>query len=146
MLLTFAVFPACAGENKKSIQNTQNSIQGENMKVIITIGTKTFTATLEDNETAKAFARQFPLTLNMSELNGNEYYNYLDSSLPAKSSNPKKIETGDIKLYGTSCIVIFYKSFSTSYSYTTLGKISDTTGLEAALKASGGKVTFALAE
>ena len=116
------------------------------MNITLTIGAKTFRATLEENETTRAFAALLPLTLDMSELNGNEYYKYLDTPLPSKSANPKTIRSGDIKLYGENCVVIFYKSFSTSYRYTSLGAISDTAGLFDALKSSGGKVTFALSE
>ncbi len=116
------------------------------MNITITIGTKTFSATLADNSTTHALVSQFPITLDMNELNGNEYYVYLDNSLPTAGKNPRTINAGDIKLYGSSCLVIFYKSFSTSYSYTDLGTISDTTGLLDALKKSGGKVTFTLAE
>ena len=80
---------------------------------------------LEDNETAKSFASLLPLELNMSELNGNEKYIYLDTTLPTNSSNPKRINTGDVMLYGNNCLVIFYKSFDTSYSYTKIGHIDN---------------------
>ena len=61
----------------------------------------------------------------MSELNGNEKYIYLDNTLPTNSSNPKKINAGDIMLYGDNCLVIFYKSFTTTYSYTKIGHINN---------------------
>ena len=138
---------ACASGNGDTNSSAGQAGQsGETMNITVTIGAKTFGATLSANETARAFAAKFPLTLDMSELNGNEYYKYLDGLLPANAANPRTITAGDIKLYGANCVVIFYKSFSTSYRYTTLGNISDSTGLEGALKASGGKVTFALAE
>ena len=66
-----------------------------------------------------------PLELNMKELNGNEKYVYLDNSLPTNSSNPKRINAGDVMLYGNNCLVIFYKSFDTSYSYTKIGHIDN---------------------
>lgn len=149
--IIFAAFllatTACAnGNNNTTSSAGQAGQSGETMNITVTIGTKTFGATLAESETARAFAAQFPLTLDMSELNGNEYYKYLDGSLPANAANPRTITAGDIKLYGSNCVVIFYKSFSTSYRYTALGNIGDSAGLEGALKASGGKVTFALAE
>ena len=61
----------------------------------------------------------------MSELNGNEKYVYLDKSLLTNPSNPKQINTGDVMLYGNNCLVIFYKSFETSYSYTKIGHIDN---------------------
>ena len=90
-----------------------------------TINGKEYTISLEDNETAKSFVRLLPLELNMSELNGNEKYIYLDTTLPTNSSNPKRINVGDVMLYDDNCLVIFYKSFDTSYSYTKIGHIDD---------------------
>ena len=112
------------------------------LKIEILVGNKTFTATLYDNAAAKALADMLPLTLNMSELNGNEKYYYLDKSLPTNASRPSEIETGDMMLYGDRCIVLFYKSFSTSYSYTPIGHIDDPTGLAAALGSGSVQVTF----
>lgn len=112
------------------------------MNILITVKRKNFSATLQDNETAKAFKAMLPLTLDMSELNGNEKYYYLSDSLPTNSSRPSGINNGDIMLYGSSCLVIFYESFSTSYSYTPIGKIDDPTGLAAALGSGSVQVTF----
>ena len=142
---------ACASGNTDSTVSTGSTTTtemttGETMKITLTIGTKTFAARLSDSATTRALINKFPLSVDMSELNGNEYYAYLDISLPTASKNPQTIHAGDIKLYGANCLVIFYKSFSTSYSYTDLGSVSDTAGLLDALKASGGKVTFSLAE
>ena len=84
----------------------------------------------------------FPLTIKMSELNGNEKYYYLDKSLP---SNPKKvgsITAGDVMLYGDDCVVIFYKSFSTSYKYTKIGHITNPDKLPKALGSGSVKVMF----
>ena len=144
-----ALFPACAGGTGEaapsaSSKNSAETTAGETMSITLKIGTKTFAATLSDNEATRALRALFPLTVDMSELNGNEYYAYLDGSLPTKSKNPHNIKAGDIKLYGTNCLVVFYKSFSTSYSYTDLGAVDDTAELLNALKTSGGKVTFSL--
>ncbi len=112
------------------------------MSITVTINGRDFSATLYDNETSRAFKERLPLTLDMSELNGNEKYYYLPDSLPRNSSVPSGINAGDIMLYGDDCIVIFYESFSTSYSYTPIGKIDDPDGLAAALGNMSVQVAF----
>jgi len=99
----------------------------------IKIGNSTFTATLYDNATATAFKSLLPLTLNMVELNGNEKYADLSRSIPINASNPGTIQNGDLMLYGSSTVVLFYKTFSTSYSYTRIGKIDNVEGLATAV-------------
>lgn len=102
-------------------------------KMRVIVGDKVFLATLADNATAQAFKELLPLTIDMTELNGNEKYNYLSTTLPRDASNPGTIHAGDIMLYGNSCVVLFYETFNTSYSYTRIGAIDDPTGLAAAL-------------
>ena len=100
------------------------------MKVII--NGKEFTAELSETKAATEFSELFPLTFEMEELNGNEKCRYLSKKLPADSENVESIEAGDIMLFGSSCLVLFYKSFNTTYSYTRIGKIRDAEGLEKA--------------
>ena len=114
--------------NNNQNNNIDNNIENSNevinsMKAII--NNKEYIITLEDNETAKSFVSMLPQELNMSELNGNEKYIYLDKNLPTNSSNPERINVGDVMLYGNNCLVIFYKSFDTSYSYTRIGHIDN---------------------
>lgn len=105
----------------------------DEVNIMIKIGNKEFAATLYDNETAKAFKSMLPMTLNMSELNGNEKYYYLSDSLPTKTERVGTINAGDIMLYGGNCVVLFYETFNTSYSYTKIGHIDDVTGLKEAV-------------
>jgi hypothetical protein len=110
----------------------------------ITVGSKVFTATLGDNATATAFKAMLPLTVNMTELNANEKHAELPHELPRKASNPGTIHTGDLMLYGTNTLVLFYKTFSTSYSYSRIGKVDDVKGLVDALGSRNVTVTFEL--
>lgn len=110
-------------------------------KLKITVGSASFDATLEDNAAAAAFKALLPLTIGMSEMNGNEKYYYLPGSLPAAASRPGTIRTGDLMLYGSSCVVLFYQTFSTVYSYSRLGRVDNPSGLAAAL--GSGSVTVA---
>lgn len=99
-------------------------------KITITINNQIYTATLEENDTTKKLINKLPLKITMDELNGNEKYYYMDSSLPTDSKRVGKIETGDMMLYGSNCLVIFYDSFSTPYSYTRIGKIDNPDSLK----------------
>ena len=99
----------------------------------IIIGSKTFTATLADSETGEAFAALLPLTVTMNELNGNEKYHYLSTSLPTAANQPGTIHAGDLMLYGNNCVVLFYETFNSGYSYTRIGALDDPSGLSDAL-------------
>lgn len=123
---------------------TEAMEEQEATTMTITINGQTFCATLYDNETAAALKEKLPMTLDMSELNGNEKYNYLPFSLPTDSGNPGQIHAGDLMLYGSDCLVLFYESFSTSYRYTPIGRIDDPSGLAEAAGSGGVQVTFAL--
>jgi hypothetical protein len=123
---------------------TEQNMTNTNSKIWIKVGEKTFTATLSDSPTTKAFKALLPLTLNMGELNNNEKYAQLPQSIPTNASLPPSIQSGDLMLYGSTTLVLFYKGFSTSYSYTTIGKIDDVTGLVAAVGSDDVKVSFEL--
>jgi len=130
--------------NKENDINIENNNPMANGKIKITVNSQTFTATLLDNSSAKAFKKMMPLTINMTELNGNEKYYDFPNNLPTNSSNPGTIKNGDLMLYGSKTLVLFYKTFSTSYSYTKLGTIDDITGLTIALSPGNVTVTFEL--
>lgn len=110
--------------------------------ITITIGSSVFSAKLYDNDTVTAYLAQLPMILNMSELNGNEKYNNLPDSLPTDSQQVGSINTGDLMLYGSDCLVLFYESFTTSYSYTKLGYIENASGLADALGRGSVQVSF----
>lgn len=118
----------------------------ETLSVSLTVGGQSFAAQLEDNETTRAFYALLPLTLDMSELNGNEKFYYMDSTLPTNAENPGQINAGDLMLYGNNCLVLFFDSFSTPYNYTRLGSVTDAAGLVDALDSGTVTVTFAAAE
>ena len=141
-------------ENKESLNinneiasNLENKNEGgeESMRLNIKVGDKNFTATLESNNTTKSLLEKLPLTINMSELHGNEKYYYFNESLPTNSERIGNINTGDLMLYGSDCLVLFYKSFSTSYSYTRLGHIDNPQGLADVVGSGNITVTFEVA-
>jgi hypothetical protein len=105
--------------NKYQVINNEVST----MKAII--NNKEYVIKLESNETVNSLINLLPMEITMNELNGNEKYIYLDNTLPTNSYNPNRINAGDVMLYGNNCLVIFYKSFDTSYSYTKIGHIDN---------------------
>lgn len=150
VLLLFSVLCSSAtscSRNTDNIQskNIENNNTNDNMtsnKINIKVGSKVFTATLSDNNATKAFKAMLPLTINMTELNGNEKYGDLPKSLPTNSTNPGAIKNGDLMLYGSNTLVLFYKTFSTSYCYTKLGSVDDVAGLVSELGSGNVSVTF----
>lgn len=112
------------------------------MNFFIAAGGTVFPATLADTPPARAFASLLPLTLRMGELNGNEKYAYLDCDLPTGALRPGTIHAGEMMLYGPNCLVLFYETFSSSYSYTRLGRVEDPAGLAEALGTGDVTVTF----
>lgn len=114
------------------------------MKMKITIGSQSFTATLFDNPTVAALKAKLPLTLDMSDLNGNEKFFHFSTNLPTDASNPGTIQAGDLMLWNANSLVLFYKTFPTSYSYTKLGRIENPSELSSAVGSGKVKVRFEL--
>ncbi|MDE5777576.1 MAG: Ig-like domain-containing protein [Lachnospiraceae bacterium] len=102
-------------------------------EITIKVNEKVFPAKLYQTEAAEAFMQKLPLSITMNELNGNEKYYYFSENLPTESQKVSQIHAGDLKLYGSSCLVLFYDSFSTAYSYTSLGYVENPEGLAEAL-------------
>ncbi len=129
-------------ENGNHMDETENPedqmIPGND--IVMKVGNISFTVKLYDNATSKAFAELLPLTLRMNELNGNEKYSNLAQHLPSDAYAPGRINAGDLMLFGTNCLVLFYESFSTGYSYTRIGKVAEGDELEKAL--GSGSVTI----
>ena len=118
---------------------------GDNMQnTIIMIENKKYEAILYDNSTTKELIKKFPITITMSDLNGNEKYYNFSKSFSTSSENVASINKGDIMLFGDNCLVIFYKSFSTRYRYTKLGYIKNLEDLENSLGKGDIEITFIL--
>jgi flavodoxin len=119
----------------------QKESMAEQQTIQVQVGDEVFTAELESNETAAAFLQMLPLTLQMSELNGNEKYAY-GVSLPANEEAVGTIAEGDLMLFGDDCLVLFYDSFDTVYSYTRIGHVEDPEGLAEVVGNGDVEVTF----
>ena len=148
-ILPLIVWANCTSEEAPLPDNNiydSASQTSELMKdtIAIIIGNNHFTAILESNTAANEFKKMLPLTISMRDLNSNEKFFDLSSNLPANASNPRTINAGDLMLWGSNTLVLFYKTFNTSYSYTRLGKIENPNGLSRALGSGNVTVTFEL--
>lgn len=152
LLISVLSSSASSCDNNNAVVNNENNTENHNTngndmektEIKIKVNSQTFTATLADNKSAQAFKEMLPLTLKMADHLRNEKHTDLSKSLPTNSSNPGTIQNGDLMLFGSRTLVLFYKTFSTSYSYTRLGKVDDATGLASALGSGSVTVTFEL--
>lgn len=120
--------------------------QQEKTRINVAVGGSDFTAVLEENEAAKALLELLekePLVLEMRDYAGFEKVGALGRSLPTQDQQTTT-QAGDIVLYQSNQVVIFYGS--NAWSYTRLGRIEDLTGWEQALGSGDVTVRFSLAE
>ena len=106
-----------------------NNILGEE-QYYIKIKDKEYQIELESSETANQIKSKLPFTISMNNLNGNEVYYYFDESFKTNQQSVGTINQGDIYLYQDKCLVLFYKTFTTTYTYTKIGKIINPEGLD----------------
>ena len=114
--------------SQRNITTKININSDSNVKVII--NNKTYNIQVENTLTGCEFLKLLPQTFRMKELNANEKYVYINTILTANPISPGKINRGDVMLYQDDCIVLFYKTFDTSYSYTPIGHIENLDNLD----------------
>lgn len=111
-------------------------------RIWMTVRDKRFAVTLADTAAARDFAAMLPLSINMPDLNNNEKHARLSRPLPTDTIRPGTIHNGDLMLYGSQTLVVFYQSLTSSYSYTRLGRVNDPSDLEKALGSDAAKIDF----
>ena len=112
------------------------------MQISVTVNGTSFTATIEDTNAGRELLSRLPLTLSMDELHGNEKYCYTGKGFGGEQYVPETIEAGDLMVFGSDCLVLFYETFSNGgWSYARVGRIDDPMGLADAC--SGGTATVA---
>lgn len=132
--------PSAISGSASSPESGQSNTEAMTDTDILVDG-QVFSARLYNNETTQALAALFPLDIQMDDLNGNEKYHYLPEGLPTNAQQPGTLHAGDIMLYGPDCLVLFYESFPSTYSYTRLGYVVDTDGFSLAAR-NGGSFVF----
>ena len=144
MLAAALLMMGCGTASEQPAASDSNG-SGEDaaMKMNIAVNDSSFTATLAENAAVDALVdwmEEGPITLELTDF---EKVGPLGRSLPASDSQTTT-QAGDIVLYQSNQIVLFYGS--NSWSYTRLGSIDDLTGWEDALGSGDVTVTLSLAE
>lgn len=116
--------------------------KAQTMKMKITVGDKQFNSTLNDGEAATELVKMLPLSVTMTEHNGNEKYYNLPRRMSGRAVSPGRVEAGDLMIWSSSTLVLFYEGARTSYSYIRLGRIDNPAGLREALGRGSVKVSF----
>lgn len=165
LLLLLSILAACGTGNhtvsespllteSSSVQAAQSqesetqSKEDESVKIQITVGDTTLTATPEKNSSAKAFIsllQKEPITIHMSDYAGMEKVGPLGTSLPRNDTHIS-VDAGDVILYQGNQITIYYGT--NTWSFTKLAVIENATkeSLLDVLGSGDVNVTFSLAE
>ncbi len=141
--LTNSTLPQMAGHIAAWLEqlNFNKDKHDDDMKtntLSLTVGDKTFTATLAENSSVEALKErlaQGPLTVRMSDYGDMEKVGPLGFSLP-RNDVSITIAPGDLILYQGSSLVIYYDI--NSWSFTRLGKVDGVTTREQMLDLLGG--------
>lgn len=136
-------FVGCVDDQNR--QNGKNGAGKEDVfsyEIVVRVGGREFSALLEDSAAARGLLSLLPLTAEMNDMPAKSIY--LPRSLPENAFKPDEIKAGDLMLWGSGCLVLFYEDFSASYSYTRLGRLVETAGLAEALGKDGVRVVFDL--
>ncbi len=145
-----SVTPDVTAQAGESTEKTEESQMSEEMlaedQIRISIGDNSFIVKLEDNESASALRNLLAdgdKTIPASNYGGFEKVCRLGETLP---SNDKQTITsaGDVMLYSSDQIVIFYDS--NSWAYTRLGKVEGLSAkeLEDILSGSETEITISI--
>lgn len=153
LVLSIAVFLFTCGCSVEHIDSLKNSSEKKEEEVVdskvpdradvkITVGEQSYIVKMNDYSASRELLERLPLTVEMRELNGNEKYYYFTTEFSSEAKQVEYIEAGELMLYGSDCIVLFYKDHPTTYSYTKLGKIEDISGLTDAVGRGNVTMTF----
>lgn len=131
-----------SNEIKKINIKEQKEVSKNMKKVKMIVKNKEFEVILNNSKASDEFYKMLPLEIDMEDVNGNEKFTKLSKKFTQEVQNPKQINNGDIMLYGSNGLVVFYETFSTIYSYTPLGKIENPSELKEVLGNGNVKIKF----
>ena len=133
-------------EETISEQTTDNTVAKEEQKTMLQmkIGETKVSVSWEDNDSVaalKKLCKDAPLTIQMSMYGGFEQVGSIGTRLPSNDAQTTT-SAGDIVLYSSNQVVVFYGS--NSWAYTRLGHITDQDAAGMASLLSNGDVTITI--
>lgn len=140
MVLVACCFGGCGAD----ASHRRNEREFMKTTMTMTAGAAVFKVKLFPCAATESLLAMLPLTLDMSDVNGNEKYARLPEDVPAKEEKPGVVHAGDVMLWGEDGLVIFYETFSTPYRYTRIGRVEDADKLKSALGSGRVAVVFSL--
>lgn len=131
----------------EEVADTEASAPADEEDIVNTfeleVGGKVFSGSLAETEVGEELASRLPLTLDMSELAGNEKYCFTQEEFPGGEETPSELHAGEIWIYSDDCIVLFYKDHANpGYDYKFAGSLDDASGLEEAVGTGDVQVTI----
>ena len=134
------------GADTISAQKTDNTVAEEEQKTMLQmkIGETKVSVSWEDNDSVaalKELCKDAPLTIQMSMYGGFEQVGSIGTRLPSNDAQTTT-SAGDIVLYSSNQVVVFYGS--NSWAYTRLGHITDQDAAGMASLLSNGNVTITI--
>ena len=124
-ILFIAVVIFLGNANILKRNNEPKTVEKEEKTMYVLINGKNYIVELEDNNTVDELLSILPKKYDMSDLNNNEKYAYIEKKLNVNPTYIDEIKKGDIMIYGDNCLVIFYETFKTNYRYTKIGHINN---------------------
>ena len=135
---------AVHGETGKEETEEQTTEAEENKEMRMKIGSTLVQVVWEENEAVDALreiVKEAPLTVSMTMYGGFEQVGPLGVTLPSNDVDTVT-EAGDIVLYNSSMMVVFYGT--NSWPYTRLGHVADKSAEEMSELLSNGDVKITL--
>ena len=139
-----AAVEAPEGAETSDTEDTENNTGEEIIEMKMTINGTAVKVDWENNASVKALAKMAgngPVTIETEPYGGFEQVGSIGATLPSNDTDIRT-KAGDIMLYTSSQMVIFYGS--NSWAYTRLGRIADKSASELSALLGSGDVTITL--
>ncbi len=139
-ILAFVLYEFFIGKDKKSIVSSDEENIGlrnsaitkltDSRGINVIINNVTYNVTLEDNLTVEDIIALDTIILNAEDESLGYKYAYLNNSITYSPEYTGKILKGDLLLYDSNCIVLYYQDMDTDKVYTKIGHVENLDTLE----------------